>query len=54
MDRVELNFTAIGHFTSILIGLCFYPMIRTKDGRQLSPAKLKAMLRRGRSREASA
>jgi len=54
MDRIELNFTAIGHFTSILIGLCFYPMTRTKDRRQLSPAKLKAMLRRGRSPESSA
>ncbi|HYB80420.1 MAG TPA: rhomboid-like protein [Mycobacterium sp.] len=54
MDRVELNFTAIGHFTSILIGLCFYPMTRTKDGKQLSPAKLKAAFRRRRSPETSA
>lgn len=46
MDRVELNFTAIGHFTSILIGLCFYPMTRAKGGRQLSPARLRTMLRR--------
>lgn len=29
MDRVDLDFTAIGHFASILIGLCFYPMTRT-------------------------
>lgn len=44
----ELNFTAIGHFTSILIGLCFYPMTRTrsKGSRQLSPARLRAMVRR--------
>lgn len=54
MDHVELNFTAIGHFTSILIGLCFYPMTRTKDGMQLNPSRLKAVLRRGRSPEASA
>jgi F0F1-type ATP synthase assembly protein I len=54
MDHVELNFTAIGHFTSILIGLCFYPMTRRKDGRQLSPARLKAAVRRGSSPEASA
>jgi Rhomboid-like protein len=53
MDRIELNFTAIGHFTSILIGLCFYPMTRHKDGRQLTPARLKAMTRRRRSPEAS-
>jgi hypothetical protein len=54
MDKVELNFTAIGHFTSVLIGLCFYPMTRHKDGRQLSPARLKAMVRRSGSPEASA
>jgi F0F1-type ATP synthase assembly protein I len=54
MDKVELNFTAIGHFTSVVIGLCFYPMIRHKDGRQLSPARLKAMVRRSGSPEASA
>ncbi len=54
MDRAELNFTAIGHFTSILVGLCFYPMTRTKDSRQLSPERLRAMLRRRRSPEISA
>ncbi|MCV7350843.1 hypothetical protein H7K15_11930 [Mycobacterium parmense] len=54
MDRIELNFTAIGHFTSILIGLCFYPMTRTKKGGQLSPARVKAMMRRGGSSEGSA
>ncbi|BBY38944.1 hypothetical protein MMAN_30780 [Mycobacterium mantenii] len=44
----ELNFTAIGHFTSILIGLCFYPMTRTrsKGSLQLSPARLRSMVRR--------
>jgi hypothetical protein len=40
MDRIELNFTAIGHFTSILIGLCFYPMARARGGRQLNPARI--------------
>ncbi|MCV7311993.1 hypothetical protein H7J89_15415 [Mycobacterium paraffinicum] len=54
MDRIELNFTAIGHFTSILVGLCFYPMTRHMDPRQLSPARLRAMGRRRRSPEASA
>jgi hypothetical protein len=48
------NFTAIGHFASILIGLCFYPMARVRGGGQLGPARLKAALRRFRSREASA
>lgn len=46
MDRIELNFTAIGHFTSILIGLCFYPMAHAKPGTQLGPARFKAMMRR--------
>ncbi|WP_136245978.1 rhomboid-like protein [Mycobacterium intracellulare] len=48
MDRVDLDFTAIGHFASILIGLCFYPMTRTRSrrSRQLSPARLKAMASR--------
>lgn len=48
MNRVELDFTAIGHFASILIGLCFYPMTRTRSkvSRQLSPARLRAMARR--------
>jgi hypothetical protein len=26
----DLNFTAIGHFSSVLIGLCFYPMARER------------------------
>ena len=48
MNRIELDFTAIGHFASILIGLCFYPMTRTRSkvSRQLSPARLRAMARR--------
>lgn len=48
MDRVELDFTAIGHFASILVGLSFYPMTRTrsKGSRPLSPARLRAMARR--------
>jgi len=54
MDHVELNFTSIGHFTSVLIGLCFYPLTRRKDGRQLSPGRLKDMVRRGASSEPSA
>ncbi|MCV7050580.1 hypothetical protein H7H82_08220 [Mycobacterium heidelbergense] len=46
MDRVELNFTAIGHFASILIGLCFYPMARERRRPPLNPAKLKTAFRR--------
>ncbi|MGZ4528210.1 MAG: rhomboid-like protein [Mycobacterium sp.] len=51
MDRIELNFTAIGHFTSILIGLCFYPMARAKGGRQLNPARISPALRQRGSAE---
>ncbi|HTX94917.1 MAG TPA: rhomboid-like protein [Mycobacterium sp.] len=54
MNRIELNFTAIGHFTSILIGLCFYPITRHEDRRQLSPARFRAAMRRDRTPEASA
>ena len=45
MDRIELNFTAIGHFTSVLIGLCFHPMARTKGGRQVNPARIRPAFR---------
>ena len=41
----DLNFTAIGHFSSILIGLCFYPMARKRNSPPLNPAKLKTALR---------
>jgi Rhomboid-like protein len=54
MDRIELSFNAIGHFTSILIGLAFYPMARERKGPSVNPAKLKATFRRFLSREASA
>jgi hypothetical protein len=55
MDKTELDFTAIGHFSAILIGLCFYPMARACDGRQLNPAaKLKAAFRKLRTRKAPA
>ncbi len=49
MDRIELNFTAIGHFTSVLVGLCFYPMARAKSGRQLNPARIRRAFRRRRT-----
>jgi len=49
MDRIELNFTAIGHFTSVLIGLCCYPMARAKSGGQLNPARIRRAFRRRRT-----
>lgn len=50
MDRIALSFTAIGHFTSILIGLCFYPMAQHHEGRLISPARLASRLHgRGRN-----
>lgn len=45
MDKAELNFTAIGHFVSILIGLAFYPMARERTGMPLNPVRLTAMFR---------
>jgi hypothetical protein len=53
LDINDLNFTAIGHFASILIGLCFYPMARQRGRPPLNPAKLKTAFRRLRSQEAS-
>lgn len=53
MNHHVLNFTAIGHFTSILIGLCFYPLTRERLGPQLSPARLKAAFGRLRTRQRS-
>jgi hypothetical protein len=41
IDLNHLNFTSIGHFSSILIGLCFYPMARERGRPPLNPAKLK-------------
>jgi hypothetical protein len=45
----ELNFTAIGHFSSLLIGLCFYPMARATETAQWSVARARATWRRLRS-----
>ncbi len=53
MDRIELNFTAIGHFTSVLIGLCFYPIAHAKGGRQLNPARIRPAFRRRSTSERS-
>jgi len=44
---VRLNFTGIGHFSAIFIGLCFYPMARARGGPPLNPARLMARFRRG-------
>jgi hypothetical protein len=46
IDLNDLNFTAIGHFSSILIGLCFYPMTRAREGPPLNPAKLRDVLQK--------
>jgi hypothetical protein len=53
MNHHQLNFTAIGHFAAILIGLCFYPLARERERPPLNPANLKTALRRLRSPEAS-
>ncbi len=54
MDHVELNFTAIGHFASLLIGLCFFGMAREREGPPWNPARLRAAIRRFGSRQAPA
>lgn len=54
MDKTELNFTAIGHFTAILIGLAFYSMARERKSPMWNPARLKAIFRWPRSPEVSA
>ncbi len=52
VDHLALNFTAIGHFTAILIGLCFYPMARQRGCPQWSPARRKTDFRQSRSGQA--
>ncbi|MEI7716351.1 MAG: rhomboid-like protein [Mycobacterium sp.] len=47
MDRIELSFTAIGHVTAVLIGLCFYPMASARGGATLNPVRIGPALRRG-------
>ena len=53
MDRIELSFTAIGHFAALLIGLAFYAITRERTRPQLSPAHLRERWRRARTPEAS-
>ncbi|MGH3626846.1 MAG: rhomboid-like protein [Sciscionella sp.] len=48
---IHLNFTAIGHFSSIFIGLCFYPMARGRGRAPVNPGKLKALVRRNGGNE---
>ena len=50
MDRHELNFTAIGHFASLLIGLCFYPMAQERKRPLWSPGRVKGAVQRLLSR----
>lgn len=54
MDKTELDFTAIGHFTAILIGLAFYRMAKERARPVWNPAKVKEIFRKRRSREAPA
>lgn len=35
IDVKDLNFTAIGHFSALLIGLCCYAMARAREGRSM-------------------
>lgn len=46
MDRIELSFTAIGHFAALLIGLAFYAMARDRKRTLWDPARLQEFFRR--------
>lgn len=53
MDRIELSFTAIGHFAALLIGLAFFPMARERKIGAWNPAeRFKAVFGRRKSQEA--
>jgi hypothetical protein len=49
MDRIELSFTAIGHFVALVTGLAFYGIARERKRPPLNPAQLQAAFRRRRS-----
>lgn len=51
MNRIELSFTAIGHFAALLVGLAFYPMSRDRKRALWDPTKLKEMFQRGQTPE---
>jgi hypothetical protein len=53
MDPHELNFTAIGHFASLLIGLCFYRMAQERRRPLWSPGRVKGAVQRLLSRPQS-
>jgi hypothetical protein len=42
---IHLNFTAIGHFSAIFIGLCCYPLARERARPPLDPSKLHVLAR---------
>jgi hypothetical protein len=44
---IDVNFTAIGHFSAIFIGLLFYLMARARNGPPVTPPTLYAALRSG-------
>ena len=48
MNHHALNFTAIGHFSAIFIGLSFYPLTRKRTDPQLNPVGLKTAIRQRR------
>ncbi|MDT5174066.1 MAG: hypothetical protein QOG37_1317 [Mycobacterium sp.] len=45
MDRIGLDFTAIGHFAALLVGFAFYPMARERKSIPWNPGALKANLK---------
>ncbi|WP_369828116.1 rhomboid-like protein [Mycobacterium sp. 852002-51163_SCH5372311] len=53
MDRIELNFTAIGHFAAILVGLAFYPMTKERKSLPWNPASLLRSRRSGTRKQSA-
>ena len=48
MNRIELSFTAIGHFAALLVGLGFYPLASERKATGWSAATIRETLRRRR------
>lgn len=53
MDRIELSFTAVGHFAALLVGLAFYPLADERKAVGWSPATVRAAFRKRRRRDTS-
>jgi hypothetical protein len=48
---IKPDFTAIGHFSAIVIGTCFEPLARCRDGPTVNPATIRAKPGRSGARD---